>query len=938
MAKNLSRKAIALGASFALVSAGLISTPASAAVGIALDSNGTSGVYGAVEAQAFTFTANGNTEFPVGNAGLLRVQIKNISGSTASAFKINGTTLDADFATGDGNAIRHANGTTFTVATLGTTAGDTAVMGLGVTDADGDADSVSAMTSPFTFSFTSTAVDDTPGKYEVTVFADTNNNGVLNTGELASDTRTVTFYDLADVTGTVTLAALTEGDTTVSGTMVFQNIDMAQMAATDVGVFLEAGDGTKIGGDSDGAVLVDLILEGATSTNGTAGVVEWDSTNKYFEFTTAALGTDISGLEAALVKATYVKAHALHDSIGGGAPAAADKRSTATSALVATRATGSLQADTVTSATAADATAGTSVTEDVALNSSYSVRAIVKDTATVAKAISGAAVAAKVTVSGATLSSTVTVSINGTTYTSAAALPGATGVAKLALTTNSSGEAIVNITTVGFANGNDVVVEFTAENRTATITTNNETKSYSAYVVGAIDGVTTKDGTAAVVNVAVRDQFYGVPANGTYRVVSDWVSSSQTTAATAASESLADVVNGNAALSILDNGTGDGTNVYDIDLKTLATDGSYSATASVIDNFEVQISANAVGSVVITDGGSSVVTQNATTKVYTDAMTAGDGNNGELLLEDFVAHNPLSVFTAPTDVTAATGATITGTTKTLGTATAASAAVAGANVTLSAPGVLFRYTADGSIDIYAVGSITVPSDKSGNFTVKAWSNKSGKQTVTVTSNGASATLVLDKFDAAAATTGTSLTIDAPSYVSPGSTLVIKGLLVDDYGNVVDTTAADRIKVSYTGPGLQVGSTPTAYTEGVAQLGYFLGSNDKGTISVTFSYNADGTDDVFTGDDDLTVTKTITIGTAPAAAKVNVGSFNGKLVVYANGYNGKKISWKVGGKWGTAVAASDTARFARVTPRKGVTVSVQIYVDGVLTLTKSVVTK
>ena len=72
--------------------------------------------------------------------------------------------------------------------------------------------------------------------------------------------------------------------------------------------------------------------------------------------------------------------------------------------------------------------------------------------------------------------------------------------------------------------------------------------------------------------------------------------------------------------------------------------------------------------------------------------------------------------------------------------------------------------------------------------------------------------------------------------------------------------------------------------------------------------------------------------------VNVGSFNGKLVVYASGLNGARISWKVGGVWGVGTATSNYSIFNRPTPRAGVTVSVDVYVNGVKTLTKSVVTR
>jgi hypothetical protein len=74
-------------------------------------------------------------------------------------------------------------------------------------------------------------------------------------------------------------------------------------------------------------------------------------------------------------------------------------------------------------------------------------------------------------------------------------------------------------------------------------------------------------------------------------------------------------------------------------------------------------------------------------------------------------------------------------------------------------------------------------------------------------------------------------------------------------------------------------------------------------------------------------------------KVNVGSFNGKLVVYALGLDGAKISWKVAGRWGTAVADGDTLnRFDRPVGASGVNVIVEIYVNGSKQLTKTVLTK
>jgi hypothetical protein len=82
-----------------------------------------------------------------------------------------------------------------------------------------------------------------------------------------------------------------------------------------------------------------------------------------------------------------------------------------------------------------------------------------------------------------------------------------------------------------------------------------------------------------------------------------------------------------------------------------------------------------------------------------------------------------------------------------------------------------------------------------------------------------------------------------------------------------------------------------------------------------------------------------LGTGEDITKVNVGSFNGKLVVYALNLDGSRITWKVGGIWGQDMASGNQLnRFDRLTPRKGVTVKVDIYVNGVKRMTKNVLTR
>ena len=109
-----------------------------------------------------------------------------------------------------------------------------------------------------------------------------------------------------------------------------------------------------------------------------------------------------------------------------------------------------------------------------------------------------------------------------------------------------------------------------------------------------------------------------------------------------------------------------------------------------------------------------------------------------------------------------------------------------------------------------------------------------------------------------------------------------------------------------------------------------------------SYDQNGDGD-YVDAKDLTTTSTTEINAAGVASSgatvVNVGSFNGKLVVYANKAAGAKISYKIAGKWVVQNPTSNTLqRYDRVVAAKGVTVMVDIYVDGVKKLSKSVVTK
>ena len=271
------------------------------------------------------------------------------------------------------------------------------------------------------------------------------------------------------------------------------------------------------------------------------------------------------------------------------------------------------------------------------------------------------------------------------------------------------------------------------------------------------------------------------------------------------------------------------------------------------------------------------------------------------------------------------------------------------DVTLSAPGVMFNHD-----NVWSIDSITVRSTATGTYGVEAYSNQKGAKTITVSSGNASATEVIYWRDPST-NAGTSLTVVGPDYVSAGSTLSLTATVTDDFGNPINTvsttdTTNDAVdesggdfKVTYDGPGLLVGSLPTETgTDGTAKVNYLLGQNDTGTITVVFSYDANGDLD-YADTGDLTVTKTITIGEDPGETKVNAGSFKGYVAVYARGYEGQRLSAKIGNDWvivDPIVNNQENGSLFRVTDftGAGVDIAVRIYIDRVLIDTINLTTK
>ena len=572
-------------------------------------------------------------------------------------------------------------------------------------------------------------------------------------------------------------------------------------------------------------------------------------------------------------------------------------------------ATGSASIATTGSATVT----GNSVTTDVASNQTVKVGTTTVPMTVTAMTAAGVALGAGRTVVVTTEAPVDGGATVGTFKVNAAA--------SATLLTDANGQVTFNVTTNNTTASAQTRVSALVENTvTVGMDLHWDAQAYTLVDYGTTAGTigtnaaiarTILLGGSYSLNLAVEDQWFQAAATDTYRVV---VSGSGVT------EGIQSLVAGKAVVAVRDAGL-------------TAVDGNF--TSSVVLQ-------KLTGS---TWAATSTHTVTTTLKAAPKVNLGADGSTtyapgGNVSdLSDLVAAKALVEIDQRSSTTVtpayANAVTIQGNTVN----SASSAAVANVYVTISGPSnILFS-----NDKLAARGSLTLLTDSNGEFEVNLYSTSAQTNTViTVTGMGVSKTTKVS-FTGVGVGEGTSLVITAPAAVKPATTFQVSAKLQDAYGNAVDT-AAGRVKVTYSGSGIVWGTLPTE-TDSTGSLSFavLLGSNDSASAVVTVSYDQNGDGD-YVDAKDLTTTSTTEINATGVAAsvsatKVNVGSFNGKLVVYANKAAGAKISYKIAGKWVVQYPTSNTLqRFDRVVAAKGVTVKVDIYVDGVKKLSKSVVTK
>ena len=771
------------------------------------------------------------------------------------------------------------------------------------------------------------AYDTASSAVVVTAYVDSNNNGTF---ESASDTwnstTTVNFLKYSEVTAAPVLTAPLEGDSRVTASVRFSNVNNEQLSNSNVTVTFTKGDDSAISGSA------------------TATAAAWSTTDGF------VAGTSTT---ANLVKAEAVKAQAKFRTYAVG---------TATTAAITARAIQTLSADSVVSTTQ-------NSSEEVALNKAFSVYAKAVDfTTPTALAIAGKTVSYSVTAANlpataaGVTSSTDTLTINGVTYTNQAALPGATGVAKLSGVTNADGKVIVTGSSTGAADGDTFVFSFTAENHTTGLTLTEKTitpsKAYITNYQG--DAAAVASGASVSLNIAAYDQFGGAMVDG-YDARAVWASSTRTTTATTNTTAavVAAVVGGKATLTLPDAGAGTGTNVWNVSLvKRDTTTGAYTGKTSAVDTsldftsadtvtaFTVNFKAAAdlvAGEIALTDGTTALALNTDKTKyVYTAAVNGGASSLAALSTADFGSYDARGVVgTIPAPGVSAV--VVAGTVKSASTSTYAGVAVPGTTVTVAGAGLQFK-SVEGGADVWATGSITVNTSATGTFSVDVYSQKTGAQTVTVTSGAAKSVVDLN-FAAADDNAGTSVVITAPASTIPGRTIDVSALVSDKFGNAVNTTATNTaadagadLSVAYAGPGLVLNTiAQETDASGLVKFSVLLGATEAGSATVTVKYDANGDAD-YADTGDIVKTATITIAAAAAVEPTSkIGTANSRVYVNVKDGKGSVVTVKIGAKWFTRSALNNdyTLSFKAA---KGKKVSVKVYVDGDLSSSKTITVK
>jgi hypothetical protein len=666
----------------------------------------------------------------------------------------------------------------------------------------------------------------------VTAFVDANNDGKLTSGEWAT-AKTVSFKKYADVTATLALDEPKTGDNKLVGYVTLADLNQDQIQSVVKLQFRKTAT-TSLDG-----------IDGNVGANGAFGGVTAAASAGSYKATTASIDT--------LDSTDTVELTAIVGS---------------SSVSVGTKVVKTATARTISKFEATvDANDNGTATGYARTNSEFSTTAVVYDTATTAAPKAGVAVSASV-VSSRTVWSTdaaeaQSVTLNGTTYTTYAALTAAVA----ALTSDASGKVTVKLVPKNFVSGDTFDVKFAAQNLSKTVVA---TLSDASYVVTDDASATYRKiakNSSATLNYSVKDQ-YGVLASAT---------NLRLAITSALGTKYVPVSAGKASVVITP--TADSTDAVavsqELQASATATNGNvtWSATAAA---GQLSAARNIVVSAVADSFDTAPVLATVNGTAWTSSSTAKQ-----------------ALATGDATDTTPNSATITG-----------SVLTRGADLTVSGTGL--RFVIGG---VAYTDKVTLPiSDASGDFTVKVASVKAGAQVVTLTTGAESKTVSIT-FATALISQLANTVVAAPSAAQAGRAVTVTATVTDKNGNAV---AGKTVKFAVAGVGSLSSSDAVTDASGVATVRLVSSYGEDGDSVVTVSHN--GSDDATDGaGTDFTLAKTITFGITDAQID-NVGK---RVTAVASFSKGKTVSFFVNGvkRW-SKLSASDADVVLNFNLKKG----------------------
>jgi hypothetical protein len=246
------------------------------------------------------------------------------------------------------------------------------------------------------------------------------------------------------------------------------------------------------------------------------------------------------------------------------------------------------------------------------------------------------------------------------------------------------------------------------------------------------------------------------------------------------------------------------------------------------------------------------------------------------------------------------------------------------DVVASAPGLMIQ-NAD-SVKVTASDVLTIAANgKTANF--KFTSRLAGTYTVTFT-NGTATTTSTVVVAAAAHDSGATLTFDKTSIAAGTTTTVTGTLKDVNGNPVMTSGSSDvSVAWTGKGLPFGNTTTMETDAAGQLTFYVLVLSGEVGDAAISATYKPAGLA-VSTKNVSVVHAVAVGKAAASADQKVNVGTFKGYVALYAKGYEGQKMSAIVAGKWiVVASLASDFERVVRFTGA-GYTITTKIYIDGV----------